>query len=136
MEFFGINIKNRAPTGQKKKNRTNRYGELMLKIPFFKSTEDKIEQAFDKHPERKKVCFHFTESIRDGVFFYDPTGLEVFTIRSNKKNLKGFDLYEYGRFVGRIEKKVILTRHIFMQIQNVPIRCLLQKMIIKDFPKI
>ena len=42
--------------------RTNRWGEQVLKIPFFKTTDDKIEEALAKHPERDKVVFHFTDS--------------------------------------------------------------------------
>lgn len=83
-----------------------RCGNLTMKLPFFKSTEDKIAEAFEAHPERQKVCFHFTDSIRDGVSFYDPDGNEAFSIRKDKGNLKKIDLYKGERFAGRIEKVV------------------------------
>ena len=98
--------------------RTNRYGELVLKVPFFKTTEDKIVKAFSEHPDRKKVCFHFTESIRDGVAFYDPEGNEAFSIRGSKKNLKQIELYEGSRFVGRIEKHVTINLNPFADVQK------------------
>ena len=98
--------------------RTNKYGELVLKVPFFKTTEGKIENAFAEHPERGKVCFHFLESIRDGVAFYDPDGNEAFTIRGNKKNLRQIELYQGDRFLGRIEKHVTVNFNPFADVQK------------------
>lgn len=89
--------------------RTNRWGEEVLKIPFFKTTDDKILKAFAKHPERKKVCFHYEntrDSLKKGVMFYDPEGNVIFSIPENKKNLRGVELYHNGRFAGRISKHV------------------------------
>lgn len=98
--------------------RTNKYGELILKVPFLKTTEDKIEKAFAAHPERGKVCFHFVESIRNGVAFFDPDGNEVFTIRGNKKNLRQIELYEGAKYVGRIEKHVTININPFHDLQK------------------
>ena len=98
--------------------RTNKHGERVLKIPFFKTTEDKIEKAFAKHPERGKVCFHFLESIRDGVVFYDPDGNEAFKIKGSKKNLKQIELYEGNKFLGRIEKHITINLNPFADIQK------------------
>ena len=98
--------------------RTNRYGEQVLKIPFFKTTDDKIEEAFAEHPERNKMCFHFTDSIREGVLFYDPEGNVVFEIRQDKKNLKHLELYEGNRYVGRIDKHITINLNPFADIQK------------------
>lgn len=98
--------------------RENRYGELVLKLPVLKSTEDKIAKAFDAHPERQKVCFHFTDSIRDGVAFYDPEGKEAFTIKKDDKNLKKIDLYKGERFSGRIEKVVTINLNPLSDLQR------------------
>ncbi len=84
--------------------RTNMHGDLVLKVPFFKTTEDKIEKAFAEHPDRQKVCFHFGRSIREGVDFFDPDGNKVFEIREDKKNLKHIELYQGVKYVGRIDK--------------------------------
>ncbi len=98
--------------------RENRYGELVLKVPFFKTTEAKIEKAFEKHPERNKVCFHFVESIRNGVVFYNPEGKETFEIRRSKKNLKQIDLYERGKCVGSIKKHITININPFADVQK------------------
>lgn len=89
-----------------------------MKLPFFKSTEEKIAEAFEAHPERQKVCFHFTDSIRDGVSFYDPDGNEIFTNRKDKGNLKKFDLYKDDRFAGRIEKVVTINFNPLSELQR------------------
>lgn len=98
--------------------RTNRYGELVLKVPFFKSTEEKIEAAFNEHPERGKVCFHFLDSIRKGVAFYDPDGNEVYTIREDKKNLRKLALYKGSVFAGSIDKHVTINLNPMANIQK------------------
>lgn len=87
----------------------NKIGDLVRKVPIFNTTEEKIAKAFAEHPERNKVCFHFTSSIRDGVSFYDPDGNEAFVIRSNKKNLRQVELYQGSRFLGRIEKHITIN---------------------------
>lgn len=97
---------------------TNKYGELFLKVPFFKTVEDKIAKAFAEHPERGKVCFHFVESIRNGVVFYDPDGNETFKICGNKKNLRQIELYEGNRYVGRIEKHITINLNPFKNLQK------------------
>lgn len=89
--------------------KTNRLGGLYIKVPLFKSKEERINQIFALHPDRNKVCFRFTDSIRDGVNFYDPDGLCIFEIHSGKQNLRQLDLYEDGRFAGRIQKIVTLS---------------------------
>ena len=73
--------------------RTNMHGEQVLKVPFFKTTEEKMEKAIAEHPERQKVCFHFGTTLREGVDFFDPDGNKVFETRENKKNLKHIELY-------------------------------------------
>ena len=97
---------------------TNKYGELFLKVPFFKTVEDKIAKAFAEHPERGKVCFHFVQSIRNGVIFYDPDGNEAFKICGNKKNLRQIELYEGNRYVGRIEKHITINLNPFRDLQK------------------
>lgn len=96
----------------------NKIGEWIHRIPFFTTAEEKIAKAFAEHPERNKVCFHFTESIRDGVSFYDPDGNEVFVIRGNKKNLRQIELYNGDRFVGRIEKHITININPFSNLQK------------------
>lgn len=101
--------------------RTNRWGEKVLKIPFFKTTDDKILEAFDKHPERKKVCFHFEctyASIKQGVIFYDPDGNQVYSIPASNKNLKGIELYQGDRFIGRITKHITLNLNPLSDLQK------------------
>lgn len=119
----GIAAGEAADKSAKKLNlyRTNRWGEQVLKIPFFKTTDDKILKAFSKHPDRKKVCFHFEcayASLKKGVFFYDPEGNIVFSIPANKKNLKGIELYQEGRFVGRITKHITINLNPFSDVQK------------------
>ena len=101
--------------------RTNRWGEQVLKIPFFKSTDDKILVAFAKHPEREKVCFHFENtyaSLKKGVLFYDPDGNVLFSIPANKRNLKEIDLYQKGSFTGRISKHITFNLNPFSDLQK------------------
>ena len=101
--------------------RTNRWGEQVLKIPFFKTTDDKIEEALAKHPERDKVVFHFTDSllsIRDGVVFYGPDGNEVFHIPANKNNLRQIELYQGEKYIGRIEKHVTINLNPLSNLQK------------------
>lgn len=84
--------------------RTNMHGEQVLKVPFFKTTEEKMEEAIAEHPDRQKVCFHFGKSLREGVDFFDPDGNKVFEIREDKKNLNHIELYQDEKYVGRIDK--------------------------------
>ena len=96
----------------------NKIGDLIRKVPFFTTAEEKIKKAFAEHPERNKVCFHFTDSVRDGVSFYDPDGNETFMIRSSKKNLRQIELYQGDRFLGRIEKHITININPFSDLQK------------------
>lgn len=98
--------------------RTNMHGELVLKVPFFKTTEEKIEKAFAEHPERQKVCFHFGKSFCEGVDFFDPDGNKVFEIRKDKRNLKHIELYQGAKFVGRIDKHFTLNINPLKEVQK------------------
>ena len=106
--------------------RTNMHGEQVLIVPFFKTTEEKMEKAIAEHPERQKVCFHFGTTLREGVDFFDPDGNKVFETRENKKNYplltviaeKGvFSLFQnrffYPLLAGFLEKGVISTYRFF-----------------------
>lgn len=94
------------------------FDEIVIKIPFLKTVEDKIEAAFAEHPERKKMCFHFQESLRSGVKFCDENANVVFEIPEDKKNLRQIELVKEGRFVGRIEKKVTISLNPFADVQR------------------
>lgn len=96
----------------------NRFGEWMLKLPLLKNSEQKIEEKFALHPERKKVCFHFSNSIRDGVPFYDPDGNKAFEIRPGKKNLKRLELYQGDRFAGWIAKHLTIKLNPLHRVQK------------------
>ncbi len=96
----------------------NGLGELVLKVPYFKTTERKIKRVLEEHPERRKVCFHLQESLRDGVVFYNPMGNEVYRINTDKKNLKQAKLYENGKYVGRIEKHITININPFADLQK------------------
>ena len=98
--------------------RTNMHGELVLKVPFFKTTEEKIEKAFAEHPERQKMCFHFGKSFREGVDFFDPEGNKVFEIPKDKKNLKHIELYQGAKYVGMIDKHFTFNFNPLKEVQK------------------
>jgi len=87
-------------------------GKILIKLPFMKSVEKRMQEALAVHPEWKKICAHvYDDSILNETIFYDLEGNEIYKINKTRKNMKHIELLWKGNVIGVVQKKLLVLKN-------------------------